>query len=65
MDAVVFERMGYRIPPYRLSCMSKSVSKILQELTSPTPVLYSADEARFILEQVKKYIDKGCGTDGA
>lgn len=65
MDVIAFERLGYRIPPYRLSCMSKSVSKIIQELTSPSPVMYSAEEARFILRQVEKYIDKGCDADGA
>ena len=56
---VTAERMGYKVPPYRLACMSKSVAKIVQELTSPTQVLYSIDEAKFILEQVQVYIEKG------
>lgn len=65
MDAVTLERMGYKIPPYRLFCMSTSVSKIIRELTSPSPVFYSADEARFILKQVETYIERGCDTDEA
>ena len=28
MDIVTAERMGYKVPPYRLACMSKSVAKI-------------------------------------
>ncbi len=63
MDAVTIDRMGYKIPPYRLACMSKSVHKIMQELTSPTPVSYSVDEAMFILDQARAYIEKGRDPD--
>jgi hypothetical protein len=63
MDAVTIDRMGYKIPPYRLACMSKSVHKIMQELTSPTPVSYSVDEAMFILDQARAYIEKGGDPD--
>ena len=59
MDITTLERTGYKTPPYRLACMSKSVARIVQELTSPTPVLYSIEEAKFILEQVQVYIEKG------
>lgn len=55
MENTAKERTGYAIPPYRLDCMAKSVQKIVHELASPTPVTYSIDEARFILEQAKAF----------
>lgn len=65
MENTAKERTRYAIPPYRLDCMAKSVQKIVHELASPTPVTYSIDEARFILEQAKAFIEKGGDEDAA
>lgn len=65
MDVTVLERTGYKIPPYRLMCMSKSLSKIIQELMSPSPVMYSVDEALIILEQAAAMVRKGGNGDEA
>jgi hypothetical protein len=57
--SAVLERTGYKIPPYRLSHISKTVSKIVQILTSPSPVMMSVNEANIVLDIVKATLERG------
>lgn len=49
----ILEASGYKIPPYRMNCMVKDVSKICSILLGTGPISYTADEARVILDMVE------------
>ena len=57
--AAVMERTGLKIPPYRLSCMSKTASKIVHILTNPSPVMKSAKEMAITLDMVRFILERG------
>lgn len=57
--AAVMERTGFKIPPYRLACMSKTASKIVHILTNPSPVMMSANETAITLDMVRFILEQG------
>lgn len=57
--SAVLERTGFKIPPYRLAHISKTASKIVQILTSPSPVMMSLDEANITLDIVRTLLERG------
>lgn len=50
---------GYRIPPYRLAHMAKSVSKIVEILTGNPVYGYTAIEAHYMLRVADSMISQG------
>lgn len=50
----ILDRSGYKIPPYRMGCMMKSASKIIDILFGSCPVAYTAQEAKIILDIVDR-----------
>ncbi|HCA29766.1 MAG TPA: hypothetical protein DEP23_09470 [Ruminococcaceae bacterium] len=55
----VMERTGYKIPPYRLACISKTASKIVQMLTNPSPIMLTANETNITLDMVRFILERG------
>lgn len=53
------ERIGYKIPPYRLACISKIAAKIAGILTDTSPIMLTADEAGVAMDMVKMLIERG------
>lgn len=55
----VVERTGYKISPYRLAQISKTVAKVMQIVTNPTPTLLTTEEVNLTLDVVKYLIERG------
>lgn len=55
----ILERSGYKIPPYRLTCMTKTVAKIMAVINDNGPISYTAYEAQMIMDMVSFVISKG------
>ena len=46
----VLEASGYRIPPYRMAKMAKTISKIMELITCDVSMGYTSNEARYMLQ---------------
>lgn len=55
----LLEASGYRIPPYRLAQMSKTVSKMMDLLTCNPACSYSATEVHYMLRVTNEMIASG------
>lgn len=55
----ILERSGYKIPPYRLTCMANTASKIVALINDKSPISYTANEAKMILDIASFVIGKG------
>lgn len=49
----ILERSGYKIPPYRMTCIAKDAAKIAAILFGGSTVAYTAEEAVMLLELAK------------
>ena len=52
-------KKGYRILPYRLAAMADKAARILRLILDDRAVMFSAEEARLILELAGESLGKG------